>query len=296
MKRHRTRLERRETLEAWAFLLPNLLGFLVFTLFPVFASLALSFANWDILGTIRFAGMANFVRAATDPLFWRVMINTAYFTFAVVPLQMILSFAVSLLLNQKIGGLSAYRTVYFLPEVCSTIAIAAVWVWIYEPDYGLMNEILRLFGIKGPQWLRSTTWAMPAVIISQVWRGLGFNIVVILAGLQGIPQTYYEAAQMDGASSWDRIRRITLPLMTPTIFFLVVMGVIRSFQVFNSIYVMTAGGPGDATRTLVYFIYQAAYVWLELGYGSSLAWVLAFCLFAVTLVQWRFQKTWVTYD
>ncbi len=296
MSRHRTQLERRETREAWFFLLPNLLGFFAFTLFPVFASLALSFANWDILGTIRFAGAANFVHAATDPLFWRVMINTAYFTFAVVPLQMVLSFAVSLLLNQKIRGLSAYRTIYFLPEVCSTIAIAAVWVWIYEPDYGLMNEILRLFGVKGPQWLRSTTWAMPAVIISQVWRGLGFNIVVILAGLQGIPQTYYEAAEMDGASAGDRIRRITIPLMTPTLFFLVVMGVIRSFQVFNSIYVMTAGGPGDATRTLVYFIYQAAYVWLELGYGSSLAWVLALCLFAMTVVQWRFQKSWVTYD
>jgi len=289
-------LEKREALEAWAFLMPNLLGFFVFTLFPVFASLALSFAHWDILGSIRFAGLENFARAARDPMFWRVMSNTAYYTFAVVPLAMVFAFAVALLLNQRIRGLSIYRTLYFLPEVCSTIAIAAVWVWIYEPDYGLMNEILRVFGIKGPQWLRSTTWAMPAVIISQVWRGLGFNIVIILAGLQGIPGSYYEAAEIDGANAWDRTRRITIPLMTPTIFFLAVMGVIRSFQVFNSIYVMTAGGPGDATRTLVYLIYQAAYVWLELGYGASLAWVLAVCLFIVTVVQWRFQKTWVTYD
>jgi multiple sugar transport system permease protein len=296
MKRQRTRLEKREALEAWAFLMPNLLGFFVFTLFPVFASLALSFAHWDILGSIRFAGLENFARAARDPMFWRVMSNTAYYTFAVVPLAMVFAFAVALLLNQRIRGLSIYRTLYFLPEVCSTIAIAAVWVWIYEPDYGLMNEILRVFGIKGPQWLRSTTWAMPAVIISQVWRGLGFNIVIILAGLQGIPGSYYEAAEIDGANAWDRTRRITIPLMTPTIFFLAVMGVIRSFQVFNSIYVMTAGGPGDATRTLVYLIYQAAYVWLELGYGASLAWVLAVCLFIVTVVQWRFQKTWVTYD
>ncbi len=292
----RRSLARREAISAYFFIAPNLFGLLVFTLFPVIASLMLSFVKWDILSPWKFIGFENFFRAAKDPMFWRVMVNTAYFTFTTVPLQILFSLLISLILNQQIRGLTVYRTIYFMPTICSSIAIAAIWKWLYEPQFGLINLFLGFFGIQGPPWLGSTKWSMPAVILMNIWRGIGFNMVILLAGLQGIPGVYYEAAKIDGATSWNRFWHITLPLLTPSVFFLTIMGLIRSFQVFGSVYVLTEGGPGDSTRTLVYMIYQVAYMWLEMGYGSSLAWVLCLCLFLMTLIQWKFQGQWVHYD
>lgn len=289
-------LQRREAVAAYLFLLPNLIGFLLFTFFPVLASLALSFVKWDMITPWRFAGLANFANVFSDGLFWTTLKNTAYYTFCVVPLEIGGALVLSLALNQKIRGLSFYRSIYFLPTVCSTVAIAAIWKWLYEPQFGLINTFLQYLAIKGPNWLNNMAWAMPAVIIMAVWKGIGFNMVIFLAGLQGIPRMYYEAAEIDSANGWQKFRHITLPLLTPNIFFVSITSIINSFQVFNIVYILTEGGPGDATRTLVQYIYDVAYNWLQVGYGSTLSWILALCVFAITLIQWKAQGRWVNYD
>jgi multiple sugar transport system permease protein len=281
----------------WAavFLLPNLLGFLVFILGPVIASFGLSFTSWDLLTPIKWIGLENYQTLISDQVFWKVLWNTIYYTGGTVPVGIAISLFLAIALNQKIKGIKIFRAAYFLPVISSTVAVAVVWQWLYNPEFGLINYLLYLIGIEGPKWLTSISWAMPAVIITSIWKNLGFNMLLFLAGLQGIPEVYYEAARIDGASWWQQFRNITLPLLSPTTLFVVVMSVINSFQVFDQIYIMTAGGPARSTSVLVHYLYQNAFEYFKMGEASAIAYVLFFLIFIITIIQLKRSKSWVVY-
>jgi multiple sugar transport system permease protein len=289
-------LRRAEAGWAFLFLAPDLIGFLSFTLVPVVASLALSVVHWNLIGSPRFAGLDNYRTAFADPMFWKVAFNTTYYTVGTVPTGVALSLGLAVLLNRKLRGIVLLRALYFLPVVSSTVAVALVWRWLYEPDFGAINFFLSRFGISPLGWLTTTEWAMPAVILMSVWKGLGYNMVIFLAGLQGIPRHLYEAAAVDGATGWQRFWHVTVPLLSPTTFFVTVVATIGSFQVFSQVYVMTRGGPAEATTTIVYYIYQKGFQEFDMGYASALAWLLFAVIFLFTLVQFRLQRDWVTYD
>lgn len=289
-------LRRAEGRWALLFLAPSLIGFLLFTAFPVVAALLLSIARWDLISAPVIIGLGNYAQAMHDPLFWRVLLNTIYYTVATVPLGIIVSLAFAVALNEPIRGRLGLRAIYFMPVISSTVAVAMVWRWIYNPDFGLLNYLLSLLHLPTPGWLTSTTWAMPAIIIMSVWKDLGYGVVIFLAGLQGIPHHLYDAAAVDGASRWQQFWRITLPLLTPTTFFASVVYGINSFQVFGQVYMMTQGGPNYATSTMVYYIYMNAFQFFKMGYASALSWILFAFIFAFTLVQMRYQRTWVHYE
>jgi len=292
----RSVLRRQEALWALVFLAPDLFGFICFTLIPVVAALVLSFTKWDLIVKPTFVGLANFQNAFRDETFRKVVLNTVYYTLGTVPTGMALSLALALALNQKLRGLGIFRSVYYLPVVSSMVAVALVWRWLYNKDFGLINWALSWMGIQPLGWLTSTKWAMPAVIIMSIWKGLGYNMIIFLAGLQGIPQHLYEAAAVDGASAWRRFWAITLPLLSPTTFFVLVMSLIGSFQVFGQVYMMTQGGPADATSTIVYYIFQNAFQYFKMGYASAQAWLLFAMIFVFTLIQFRMQQEWVHYE
>lgn len=278
----------REALWGYFFLLPNVLGFLVFTLGPVMAALLISLTKWDAITSPQFIGLANYIRLLTrDTTFRKVLWNTVYFTGVSVPLGTVLALTLALLLNQKLRGVLVYRTVYFLPVISSMVGVALVWQWLYNVEYGLINQFLFTLGITGPKWLASTRWAMPAVIIMSVWKGLGYNMVIFLAGLQDVPEFLYEAAELDGANGWQKLRNVTLPMLQPTTFFVIVMSIIGSFQVFDQVFVMTSGGPARATSVIVHYLYQNAFQYFEMGYASAMAYVLFAIIFVVTLIQVR---------
>jgi multiple sugar transport system permease protein len=264
-------------------------------LFPVVASLALSTSSWDLIGRPRFIALGNYRALLGDPLFGRVMLNTLYYSAGAVPLVVIVSLGLALALNQPIRGRVLYRTAFFMPVVSSTVAVALVWRWIYAP-FGVLNLITTRLGLPAIGWLTTPAWAMPAVILMSVWQSMGYSMVIFLAGLQGVPQHLYDAAAVDGATGWRRFWHITLPLLSPTTFFVSVMAVITSFQAFGQVYVLTGGGPAYATSTIVFYIYEKAFLSLHMGYASALAWVLFAVILALTAIQMRYGQKWVTYD
>ncbi len=291
----RYRSPHRPGLWALFFLAPSLVGFLLFTLGPVVASLVLSTTQWDLIGSPHFVGLRNYREILGDAVFGRVAVNTVAYSGGVVPLLLVVSLALALVLNREFRGRTLYRTVFFMPVVSSTVAVAMVWRWIYAP-FGAINAGLTALGLPAIEWLTSTRWAMPSVILMSVWQSMGYSMVIFLAGLQGIPQHLYDAAAVDGATGWRRFRYITLPLLSPTTFFVVVMAVITTFQVFGQVYILTGGGPAFATSTIVYYIYERAFLSLHMGYASALAWVLFAAIFGLTLAQIRLQRRWVTYE
>jgi multiple sugar transport system permease protein len=286
---------RREAWWALFFLSPSLVGFLLFTLGPVLASLVLSTTQWDLIGTPQFLGLRNYREILGDAIFHRVALNTVTYSGGTVPLVVVASLLAALALNVPFRGRGLYRTVYFLPVVSSAVAVAMVWRWIFAP-FGALNALLVHLGLPAVGWLTTTTWAMPSVIMMSVWQSMGYSMVVFSAGLQSIPQHLYDAAAVDGATGWRRFWHITLPLLSPTTFFVVVMAAISTLQVFGQVYMLTGGGPAFATSTIVYYIYERAFLALHMGYASALAWVLFAAIFGLTLVQIRLQRTWVTYD
>jgi len=303
---------RRRLLEhagAYAFLLPNLLGFLTFTLLPVLAVGLLAFTRWGVIDRPQWVGLRNFGQLlgfhaeggrllANDGRFWQYLWNTVYLMSG-LPLAVVGSLLLALLLNQRLRGVVGYRTIFFLPAVCSPVAVTLLWKWIYEPDFGVLNWGLTLLGVAHPpNWLQSTEWAKPAFILMGLWAAVGgYNCVLYLAGLQGIPQELYEAADIDGASGWQKLRHITWPLLSPTTFFIVVMGVIAGFQGgFTAAFMMTDGGPVGATTTVMYYIYRRAFQWFEMGYAAAIAVVLFALVFGFTLVNWRIGKKVVQYQ
>jgi len=281
----------------WAFVLlsPNLLGFLIFMLFPMIASFGLSFTEYDLLTPMKWVGIKNYQQLWLDQTFWKSLWNTIYYTVGTVPIGVAISLLLAIALNQKILGIRFFRGAYFLPVITSAVAVGIVWQWLYNPDFGLFNYLLRLIDIRGPNWLTSTKWAMPAVILVSIWKGLGFNMIIFLAGLQEIPDVYYEAAEIDGANRFAKFLYITLPLLTPTTLFVVVMSIISSFQSFDLIYIMTRGGPARSTSVLVYYLYQCAFEYFKMGYGSAIAYVLFLLVFVATLIQFRFSRHWIIY-
>jgi len=274
---------------------PWIIGFLVFTLGAMLASLGISFLRTDMLTETRFVGLDNYRKMISDSLVRKSLINTAYYSFAMVPLGTIIALLIALLLNQGVKLQGTFRTIYYLPSIVSGVAVAVLWAWLYNPELGLINAVLAKFGIQGPRWIYSTRWAMPSMIIMSLW-GAGGSMLIFLAGLQSIPTMLYEAATIDGAGPWRRFWHITLPLLTPTIFFSVVMRIIGSWQIFTQAYVMTAGGPNNATLTVVLYLYRKAFEQFHFGYASAIAWVLFFIILGFTLLIFKSSELWVFYE
>src|SRR4051794_3331016 len=285
----------REAAWAYLFLAPFFLGLLFFILGPVLAAFAISFTSWDLLSSPRWIGLGNYREMLADRLFGMALKNTIYFTVVTVPVTLLLALGLASLMNRKLRGISLLRAIYFFPITASIVAVSLLWAWMYTPDFGIINYLLSLFGLPKVNWLVDPKMAMPSVIIMSVWRGLGFNIVIFLAGLQSIPRDLYEAGELDGAGGWSQFRDITVPLLTPTIFFATIMALIASFQVFEQTYIMTQGGPGNATMTLVYQIFLNGFTYLRMGYASAMSFILFAILFVITIVQVRIQTRWVHY-
>jgi len=277
----------------WAFilLLPNFICFLIFLLIPLVAAFFLSFTKWDLMTPIQWVEFENYIELFKDETFLKSLWATIYFTVGTVPLGIIISLFLAVALDQAIKGLKIYRAAFFLPVISSMVAVSLVWMWIYNPEYGLFNYFLSMIGIEGPRWLSSVTWAMPAVIITSIWKGLGFNMLLFLAGLQGIPKSYYEAADIDGARWFSKFYYVTIPLLFNTTIFVIVISLINSFQGFDSVYLMTSGGPARTTSVLVYYLYQNAFRYFRMGYASAIAYVLfSLMLFLTLILLYWFQK------
>lgn len=292
------RLDRwKSILGAYAFLLPQILGLLIFSAGAIAASFVISFMNWQLVIPPVWIGLANYIELFNSPKFWQVLRNTVLYTLGYVPPSVILPLLVAILVNQKIKGVVFFRTIYFLPVVTSGVAIALVWGWMYNPSFGVINYLLNeLFGIAGPRWLADPAWALPSLIVIGVWNSLGYHMVIYLAGLQGIPPELSEAVRIDGGGSWHIFWHITLPLITPTMFFILILSIIGSFQIWTITYMLTQGGPADATLTLSYYIFQQGFEWFHMGYAAALAYVLFAVVFLVTMIQLKLQSRWVFYQ
>jgi multiple sugar transport system permease protein len=282
---------------ALLFLLPNLTGFTLFHLGPVVGALVLSLTQWDLLSPPSFVGLSNYTTLIfEDPLFWESLKNTALYSLLSIPAGIVASLSLALAMNQRIRGITFYRTIYFIPVVSSMVAVAMVWRWLYNTDFGMFNHLLWLAGLPAVNWLGEPTLALASVALMSIWKGMGYNMVIFLAGLQGIPRTLYEAADIDGANAWLKFWKITLPLLSPTLFFVSVMAVISSFQVFDQVFIMTSGGPGTSTTVYNYYLYKNAFMWLKMGYASAMAYVLFAIIFVITVLQVRVAGGRVQYD
>ncbi len=286
----------REWATAAPFVALPIIGLVVFVGYPVVASLGFSLTRWNLLGPPEFVGLDNYAKLAGSPMFLQVLGNTVTYLVLYVPLAVALPLLLAVALNQHLRFRSLYRAVFFLPVVTSTVAIALIWSFIYNPDYGPLNQALAAIGVDGPRWLADPAWAMPAIVIMSVWKVAGYNMVIYLAGLQAIPSEYYEVASLDGASALQRLRYLTVPLVSPTMFFVLIISIISSFQVFESTYMLTQGGPLNSTTTLGLWVYQQAFRYSNMGYASAIAWVLFLLTLAFTLMQLRLQRRWVNYE
>jgi multiple sugar transport system permease protein len=282
---------------AWLFLAPTLLGLAVLSAGPIVAALGISLTKWDLLTPPKFVGFDNFAALAADHRFLTALRNTVFFTATSVPIGLVLGLGLALALNQRLRGISWIRTAYFLPVVTSTVAISLVWSWIYSPDSGPLNAVLGFVGLPAQKWITDPFWAMPSIVAMSVWQGLGTTVIIFLAGLQGIPEEYHDAAAVDGAGRWASFRNVTLPLLTPSIFFTGILALIDSFQVFDQVYVLARPGrPTDATVTLVYTIYENGFQNFKMGYAAASAWVLFLIVAVLTVVYFRLQSRWVHYQ
>ena len=287
----RRRRARRNALIGWSFILPNFVGFALFTLVPVLAAFALAFLEWDSYSTPEWAGLDNFERLVGDENFRVALFNTVYYAAGHIPLTMLASLALAIALNRKLRGVAFFRTAAFFPYITSLVAVAVVWNMLFNPTVGPVNQLLQALGVADPPgWVASTTWAMPAVIVTSVWRDMGYYMVLYLAGLQTIPEQHYEAARVDGANAWQRFWHITLPGLRPTTFFVLVMVTIQSFKILDLIVVMTDGGPGRSTLVLAQLVYREGITQGRFGYSSAVALVLFFIVLTVTVLQFRISE------
>ena len=287
---------RRDWPSALLFLSPTLIVFGVFVLFPVLFSFYLSFQQWNMFSAgTTYIGLANYSNIIGNPEFWMVLKNTFVYTLGTVPLNMALSLIIAFYLNKKLAGKRFLRTAFFAPVIMSSVAAAVIWRWVYEPNFGLLNTVLGWFHIPAINWLNDPTAAMFALIVMGVWKTFGVNMVLFSAGLQGIPDHYYEAAELDGAGRWGRFWYITIPLLSPTTFFVLVMSVIGSFQVFDTVYVLTSGGPLGTTKVLVFYLYEHAFKFFDMGYASAVAYLMFAIVFILTLLQTKYLKRSIHY-
>jgi len=281
---------------AAAFLAPTLLGLAVLSAGPILATLAISLTKWDLLTAPKLIGLDNYVALLTDDRFLKALRNTFFYTIVSVPVGLTIALGLAIALNTKVRGISFIRTAYFLPVVTSTIAIALVWQWIYSADSGLLNQVLGAVGIPSQKWLSDPVLAMPAIIAMSIWQGLGVNVIIFLAGLQAIPSDLLDAASVDGAGSWARLRNVTLPLLTPAVFFTGVLSLIGSFQVFDQVFVLAKPRPTESTITVVFFIYENGFKFFKMGYASAASWVLFLIVALFTAIYFRSQNRWVHYQ
>lgn len=285
----------KRNLEGYLFASPWLIGFFVFTLGPFIAAFWISLHSWDILTPMRFIGINNYKILLADPLFWKSLRVTLVYSFAGLPLQLGLALLLAVLVNGKHFVNYIYRAIFFLPAVSSGVATAILWRWMFNPEFGLINFGIRSVGLPPPPWLSSTDWALPAIILMSLW-GVGSTMLIYLAGLQSIPEHLYESASIDGANLWTKFRFITLPMMSSTIFFTFIIGVIGSFQIFTQVYVLTSGGPDNSTLFYVLYMYQRSFQAFKMGYASALAWVLFLLILVITLIQFKLAGRWVYYE
>jgi multiple sugar transport system permease protein len=287
---------RQEEIAGYVAISPWLLGFLLFTAGPILASLFLSFTRYDIMNPPQWIGFGNYARIFTvDRDFRQALQVTLTFAAVTLPLSLILGLGLSLLLNLKLRGMNVYRTLFYLPAILPAVAVTLLWVWLFNSEFGLINWLLAKVGIEGPNWFQHPRWALPALMIMSLW-GIGGSAVIYLAGLQNIPPHLYEAAEIDGANGWRRFWKITIPLLTPTIFFQLVMGLIGAFQAFVTAYVATNGGPRKSTLFYMLYLYQKAFLTFQMGYGSALAWILAVIILICTLLVLKSSALWVYYE
>ena len=277
------------------FLLPAFIPLIVFRLVPMLASLLVSLTEWNLLRPPVFVGIDNYVEVLGDAKFHKALLNTLYYMVGYLPLVLLGALTIAVLLNSKIKGSTFFRGIYFLPVVTSWVVVALLWKWLLSPEGGIVNYLLGLIGIDGPGWWTDPNWAMPSIIIASVWKDLGFNMLILLAGLQGIPEHLYEAARIDGAGRWQRLRYVTLPLLTPSILFAGVLAMIGAFQVFDQVWVMTEGGPAGATTVVMEQVVKNAFRYGLMGEASAMSWVLFAIILLFTVFQLRFQKKWVHY-
>jgi multiple sugar transport system permease protein len=296
----RTPLARRRAWWGMALVAPNVLGLMFFFGLPVLSSFVTSFQEWNAITPARFIGLDNFIRLSHDPRFWQALANTLKLLILSVPTGVALSLMIAVLLNQRLRGRNILRTLYFLPVVTSTVAASVVWTWIFQPRYGLAGNLLAVFGLRDLTWLTRADLILYPIAVVIVWHRIAFNMVLFLAGLQAIPRVLYEAALMDGANRWQKFRFVTLPMLSPTTFFVFVLSVINTFQVFDQIYVMTSattrGGVDGSATTLAYYLYQAGFGNSEFGYASAIALILFLIILAFTVFQLRLQRRWVYYE
>lgn len=278
-------------------IMPALIGTVIFILIPVIGSFLISLTRWNLISNPKFIGLNNYIKLLCDPLFYNVLFVTSVYAIIVVIFSIIIPLILAVALNEKIKGLVLFRTAYFLPVITPMVVAAIVWSWIFDPNNGILNFFLVQIGIQNPPlWLFDKFWAVIAIIIVSIWKNIGYNMVIFLAGLQGIPETLYEAGELDGATGFKKLWHITVPLLTPTIFFVCIMSTISSFQVFDLIYLMTGGGPENSTMVIVYWLYKNAFEFFKIGYASSIAYVLFIIILILTLIQWKFRKKWVMFE
>ncbi len=294
-KRRMGRLERQDTIAFFAFISPWLIGFVCLMLIPMAASVYVSLTKWNLLKPPVFTGLENFRTIFSDPLFYKSLQVTLYFAVLSVPLNIILSVFLAMLLNNKVRGMSAFRTVFYLPAVVSGVVVALVWMWIFQPEYGVLNNALRAIGIQGPKWIQDEAWVVPSMVLMSLWN-VGGSIVLYLAALQGVPTEQYEAASIDGAGWWKKFVSVTLPGISPTLLFTTLTGIISALQVFTPAYVMTNGGPNYASSFYAYYIYNNAFVYRKMGEASAQAWILFFIIGIITLVVLKTSAGKVYYD
>jgi multiple sugar transport system permease protein len=291
----RTTMARREAINGYLFVAPAVLGFLIWIVGPMLFSAWLSLTEWDLLSPPEFVGLSNYRTMVQDRLFWQALRVTFYFTLVSVPLFQALAFAVALLMNVKVRGITLFRTIYYLPSIVPVVANALLFAWIFNSDFGLLNAVLRYFGLPKVLWLQNPTTAMPALIIMTLW-GIGGAMLIYLAGLQGVPQQLYEAAEIDGANFWHRFRHVTVPMMSPVIFFNLLLGLIGALQTFTQGYIITNGGPQNATLFYALYLYRQAFTNFKMGYAAALAWVLFLIVLVLSIFVFRTLGRQVYYE
>ncbi len=288
-------MARREEISFYLFIAPWIIGFLLFDAGAIISSLFISFTNWSALSAPAYVGLANYDKLFADDLFYKAMSNSLYYGIGSVGLGTIVSFLLALLLNQNVWGISLFRTIFYLPSVVSGIAVAILWIMILHQDFGLVNSFLAFFGIKGPGWLVQPEWAMPSLILMSLW-GAGGSMVIYLAGLQSVPIHLYEAAEIDGANTFGKFWNVTVPMMSPVILYNLIVGFIASIQGFVLVYIMTNGGPANATLVYGLYIYRTAFINFMMGYASALAWILLVVIIIITVIQFAVARYWVYYE
>lgn len=295
--RRSRRLWNQEAVEGYVCILPWLIGFFAFVAGPMIAALVISFTHWSLLSPPEWVGLENYERLVADPLFRTSLFNTMFISFIAVPLQLVLALLIAMALNQNLAGLTVYRTIFYLPSQMPIVASALLWMWVFNPDYGLANALLHIVGLPGLGWLFDPNLSKPSIILITLWGGIGTPLIIFLAGLQSVPDTLYEAANIDGAGPIDRFRSITLPMLSPIIFFNLIIGIIASFQAyFTLVFVTTQGGPANSTMILILYIYFKAFRDFDMSYASALAWALFVIVLALTAINFMLARWWVHYE